>query len=77
MNRNGIIAVVDDKGREKERYPVVYGARITVDDGSPVSTNQILLEWDPYTFSILTEVSGVVTSKTCWKARPSRSGWTK
>src|SRR6266487_719671 len=63
MNRNGIIAVVDDKGREKERYPVVYGARITVDDGSPVSANQILLEWDPYTFSILTEVSGVVHFK--------------
>src|SRR5881296_79667 len=63
MNRNGILAVVDDKGREKERYPVVYGARITVDDGAPVSTNQILLEWDPYTFSILTEVSGTVHFK--------------
>ncbi len=63
MNRNGIIAVVDDKGREKERYPVVYGARITVDDGAAVSNNQILLEWDPYTFSILTEVSGVVHFK--------------
>ncbi len=55
MNRNGIMAIVDDKGREKERYPVVYGARITVADGDPVKANQILLEWDPYTFSILTE----------------------
>src|SRR5260370_9437992 len=63
MNRNGIIAVVDDKMREKERYPVVYGAKITVDDGAPVSANQILLEWDPYTFSILTEVSGRVHFK--------------
>jgi DNA-directed RNA polymerase subunit beta' len=63
MNRNGIMAVVDDKGREKERYPVVYGARITVDDGAPVKGSQILLEWDPYTFSILTEVSGVVHFK--------------
>src|SRR5207237_179148 len=26
MNRNGSIAVVDDRGREKERYVVVYGA---------------------------------------------------
>jgi DNA-directed RNA polymerase subunit beta' len=60
MNRTGIIAVVDDKGREKERYPVVYGARITVDDGAPVASNQILLEWDPYTFSILTEISGTI-----------------
>jgi len=63
MNRAGIMAVVDDKGREKERYPVVYGARITVDDGAPVKGSQILLEWDPYTFSILTEVSGVVHFK--------------
>jgi DNA-directed RNA polymerase subunit beta' len=60
MNRTGKIAVVDDKGREKERYQVVYGAKILVEDGAPVSTNQKLLEWDPYTFSILTEVSGVV-----------------
>ena len=63
MNRAGIIAVVDDKGREKERYQVVYGARVLVEDGAPVKSNQILLEWDPYTFSILTEVSGVVHFK--------------
>jgi len=31
--------------------------------GAPVRTNQILLEWDPYTFSILTEVSGTVHFK--------------
>jgi len=27
MNRQGSIAVVDDKGRERERYSVVYGAK--------------------------------------------------
>ena len=63
MNRSGIIAIVDDKAREKERYPVVYGAKILVEDGAPVKNNQILLEWDPYTFSILSEVSGVVHFK--------------
>ncbi len=63
MNRNGILAVVDEKGREKERYPVVYGAKVRVADGQPVATNQILLEWDPYTFSILTEVGGEVHFK--------------
>src|SRR3954467_13666352 len=63
MNRSGIMAVVDDKGREKERYPVVYGARVLIEDGAPVKSNQILLEWDPYTFSILTELSGVVHFK--------------
>ena len=59
MNRNGIVAVVDEKDREKERYQVVYGAKLCVEDGAPVSRHQVLLEWDPYTFSILTEVSGL------------------
>ncbi|MEQ1948215.1 MAG: DNA-directed RNA polymerase subunit beta', partial [Bryobacteraceae bacterium] len=63
MNRNGIIAILDDKGREKERYQVVYGAKIYFDDGAKVKANDVLLEWDPYTFSILTEVSGVVHFK--------------
>jgi len=63
MNRNGIIAIIDDKGREKERYPVVYGAKILFNDGDKVKTNDVLLEWDPYTFSILTEISGVVHFK--------------
>jgi DNA-directed RNA polymerase subunit beta' len=63
MNRNGILAVVDEKGREKERYQVVYGARLRVDNGAKVKANEILVEWDPYTFSILTEVSGAVHFK--------------
>src|SRR6476620_2683436 len=63
MNRNGIIAIIDDKGREKERYQVVYGAKIYFADGAKIKANSVLLEWDPYTFSILTEVSGTVHFK--------------
>src|SRR5947209_903381 len=63
MNRNGILIIVDEKNRERERYPVVYGAKINVQDGAPLKANQILLEWDPYTFSILTEVTGAVHFK--------------
>ena len=63
MNRSGIIAILDEKGREKERYQVVYGAKIHYADGAPVKNNAVLLEWDPYTFSILTDVTGVVHFK--------------
>src|SRR5208283_3276978 len=63
MNRNGAVIVVDDKGRERERYTVVYGARIKFADGAPVKQGNILVEWDPYTFSILTEVAGTVQFK--------------
>jgi DNA-directed RNA polymerase subunit beta' len=63
MNRNGKLVIVDEKGRERERYEVVYGARILVDDGAPVKENMDLVEWDPYTFSILTEITGTVHFK--------------
>jgi len=63
MNRNGAITIVDEKGREKEHYSVVYGAKMRVEDGQPVTLGQVLVEWDPYTFSILTEVGGTVQFK--------------
>ncbi len=54
------IAVYDDSGREREKYPVVYGAKIKVKDGERVSAGQRLVEWDPYSLTILTEVGGKV-----------------
>jgi DNA-directed RNA polymerase subunit beta' len=63
MNRSGLIAVVDEKGREKERHHVVYGARLRVEDGQPVTIGQTMVEWDPYTFSILTESAGTIEFK--------------
>src|SRR5437879_5922982 len=63
MNRAGSIAVVDDKGREKERYSVVYGAKLKVQDGQQVTMGTTLVEWDPYTFAILTEIGGTVQFK--------------
>ena len=60
MNRNGHLAIQDENGREKEKYAVVYGAKLKVNDGQEVQKNQTLVEWDPYTNSILTEVDGTV-----------------
>ena len=47
MNRTGSLVVQDSKGRDRERYPIVYGARLKVRDGQPVEPGQILVEWDP------------------------------
>ncbi|MBI5854944.1 MAG: hypothetical protein HZB35_06890, partial [Nitrospirae bacterium] len=60
MNRNAKIAIYDDTGREREKYPVVYGARIKIKDGGHVEVGQKLVEWDPYSLVILTEVGGKV-----------------
>jgi len=63
MNRNGVLAILDDKGREKERYTIVYGAKLKVNEGDHVKVGATLVEWDPYTFAILTEVSGTIQFK--------------
>src|SRR5438270_7567858 len=63
MNRQGSIAIVDEKGRERERYSVVYGAKLKVNEGDQVQLGQVLVEWDPYTFAILTEIGGTVQFK--------------
>jgi DNA-directed RNA polymerase subunit beta' len=60
MNRSGSLVVKDEKGRDRERYPIVYGARLKVKDGQKVDQGQTLVEWDPYTFSILTEEPGSI-----------------
>jgi DNA-directed RNA polymerase subunit beta' len=60
VNRNGKITIVDNKGREKERYSVVYGSTIKVTEGQEVVPGQELVEWDPFTSAILTEIGGNV-----------------
>jgi DNA-directed RNA polymerase beta' subunit len=60
MNRNGSLAIADSKGREREKYSVVYGAKLQVVEGQKVEVGQKLVEWDPYSTPILTEVGGKV-----------------
>jgi len=33
MNRNGELAITDESGRERERYPIIYGAKVKVENG--------------------------------------------
>jgi DNA-directed RNA polymerase subunit beta' len=58
MNRAGALIIHDQKGRERERHAVVYGAKLKVKDGQEVKQGQLLVEWDPYSFTILTEEGG-------------------
>ena len=58
VSRSGEISVIDDLGRERERYKVPYGATITVDDGDQVKQGQIVANWDPHTHPVVTEVAG-------------------
>ena len=60
VSRSGELGVIDDFGRERERYKIPYGAVITVSDGDRVEPGQIVATWDPHTHPVVTEVAGLI-----------------
>jgi DNA-directed RNA polymerase subunit beta' len=67
MSRHGEIAIAEPVGdgalgreRERERYPLVYGAKLLKGEGAHVKSGTLIAEWDPYTTPIITEVGGAV-----------------
>ena len=60
MARNGEIVIIDDAGREREKYPVAYGATLIVSEGQNIEKDSRLAEWDPWNIPILTEVAGKI-----------------
>ena len=60
LNKNGNILIVDEDGRELERYAMVIGAVVSVDDGGEVKAGETFVEWDPYSVPILSEHTGTI-----------------
>ncbi|MBT8091359.1 MAG: DNA-directed RNA polymerase subunit beta' [Gammaproteobacteria bacterium] len=60
VSRSGEISIVNEMGRERERYKVPYGATITIQDGAEVKQGQVVANWDPHTHPVVTEVEGKI-----------------
>ena len=60
VSRSGELSIMDQHGRERERYKVPYGAVIEFKDGAAVKAGQIVSKWDPHTHPIVSEVAGVI-----------------
>jgi len=60
MNRQGELLIVDDSGRERERYQITYGARLLVKEGQKVDAATLLAEWDPFAMPVIVETGGSV-----------------
>jgi DNA-directed RNA polymerase subunit beta' len=58
VSRSGEIGLVDDFGRERERYKIPYGAVISAKEGETVNGGQVVATWDPHTHPVVTEVAG-------------------
>jgi len=60
VSRSGEVGVMDEYGREKEKYKIPYGAELSCKDGSPVESGDIVVTWDPHVHPVVTEVAGFV-----------------
>ncbi len=60
LARNGEIALVDERGREVEKYEIPSGATIRVEENEEVKPGDTVCEWDPHSIPILAETGGKV-----------------
>jgi DNA-directed RNA polymerase subunit beta' len=60
VSRSGELSVLDQSGRERERYKLPYGSVINVKDGAAIKAGQVLATWDPHNHPIVSEVAGFV-----------------
>lgn len=63
MNRNGEVQIVDEAGRKRESFKLVYGTILNFRDGQSVAKGNVIAEWDPYSNPIIADVSAVVGFK--------------
>ncbi|MFW8590767.1 DNA-directed RNA polymerase subunit beta' [Glaciecola sp. 2405UD65-10] len=61
ISRSTELTVIDDQGREKERYKVPYGSILSVDDGAAINAGDIVAAWDPHSHPIVTERPSKIT----------------
>jgi len=60
LKQNGEIAILDDKGRELDKYKIPYGGYIYVTPGEKIKKGAFLAKWDPHRTPILAEKGGRV-----------------
>ena len=61
VNRSGKLVISDSNNRELERYALTYGSHLAVAEGAEVNLpGQELVNWDPFTSAVLTEIAGAV-----------------
>ena len=54
------VGIVDDQGREREKYTLPSGARLLVTEGQDIRKGQNIAEWDPFNEPFITDVPGIV-----------------
>jgi DNA-directed RNA polymerase subunit beta' len=60
LSRNGAVAILDQRSRERDKYNVPIGANILVKENQQIEVGQTICSWDPHSVPILAKVAGKV-----------------
>ena len=60
LARNGEIAIINEKGQEVDKFEIPAGAILKVAENDQVKQGAVLVQWDPHSIPILSEVAGKV-----------------
>ncbi|MFP4236015.1 MAG: DNA-directed RNA polymerase subunit beta' [Desulfonatronovibrio sp.] len=60
LGKSGQIKIVDDQGREREKYFLPSGAKLFVKEDQEVKKGHLLAEWDPFNEPFVTDVAGYI-----------------
>ncbi len=70
--RTTSISVLNEHGREQERYALPHGAVFSVQDGDSVRVGDVIAEWDPHVHSIIIQTAGCVRFENMEEGRTVR-----
>jgi len=59
LGRSGQVSIVDDQGREREKYILPNGSKLVVQEGMDVKKGELVAEWDPFNEPFVSEVDGI------------------
>ena len=60
LKRSGELLLLDEKGRELEKFALQYGSFIRVQPGQKIKRGDLLVNWDPHRTPILAEKEGLI-----------------
>ncbi len=60
LGKSGQVSIIDEQGREREKYILPNGSRLVVKEGAEVKKGDLIAEWDPFNEPFVSEVNGVI-----------------
>ncbi|MDR1490128.1 MAG: DNA-directed RNA polymerase subunit beta' [Desulfovibrio sp.] len=60
LGKSGQVSIVDEQGREREKYLLPNGSRLKVRENEEVKKDALIAEWDPFNEPFVSEVDGFI-----------------